>query len=302
MYRYRAFGLEIASAIDCPELPPGGSGPADLTISVGTVPADLGPAALHGRKFEALGKTMLLKTLRIADFLLIGGREMRVMPKPAAVPAHVRAFLLGWAMGAVLQQRGRIGLHGSAVATRHGAQLFCGPSGAGKSTLAHLLSAKGFPMLEDNIAALSPVGGGVQVEPGVRRVRLWDDAIAAYPAAWQGHETVPNTDRKFTMAPPANRFRETALPLATVHVIERGAQSFAVEPVHGVARYALLRQQIFCPHFLAGSGAAGAIAHALIALADRTPVVRVRIPDDIGAADLADRLSAAWTERREAVA
>ena len=302
MYRYRAFGLDIASAIECPELPHGEAGPADLTISVGAVPAGLGPAAVHGHKFEAVGPTMLLKTIRIADFLLSGGREMRVMPKPAAVPAHVRAFMLGWAMGAVLQQRGRVGLHGSAVATPHGAQVFCGPSGAGKSTLAHLLAARGYPILDDNIAALSQATGGARVEPGVRSLRLWDDAIAAYPSAWEGRETVPNTDRKFTMTPPADRFQETALPLATVHVLERGAPRFAVEPVRGAARYALLRQQIFCPHFLPGTGASAAITNALIVLADRTPVVRVRIPDGLGAADLADRLSAAWPTRREAVA
>lgn len=302
MYRYRAFGIEIASAIKCPELAPGTADPVDLTITVGAVPTGLGPDAVHGRKFEAVRQTMLLKTIRIADFLLTGGREIRVMPKPAAVPAHIRAFLLGWAMGAVLQQRGRVGLHGSAVATAVGAQVFCGPSGAGKSTLAHLLAERGYPILDDNIAALSPTASGTQVEPGVRRLRLWDDAITAHPSAWQGRETVPNTDRKFTMAPPVDRMQETALPLATVHVLERGAPRFAMEPVRGAARYALLRQQIFCPHFLPGTGASAAITSALIVLADRTPVVRVSIPDGLGAADLADRLSAAWPTRREAVA
>lgn len=302
MYRYRAFGLDIASAIECPELPDGDAGPADLTISLGEVPAELGPAAVHGHKFEAVGQTMLLKTIRIADFLLTGGREMRVMPKPAAVPAHVRAFMLGWAMGAVLQQRGRVGLHGSAVATPHGAQVFCGPSGTGKSTLAHLFAARGYPILDDNIAALSQAAGRARVEPGVRSLRLWDDAIEAYPSAWEGRESVPNTERKFTMMPPADRIQETALPLATVHVLQRGAPCFAVEPVRGAARYAMLRQQVFCPHFLPGTGASAAITNALIALADRTPVVRVRIPDGLGAADLADRLSAAWPARREAVA
>ena len=117
------------------------------------------------------------------------------------------------------------------------------------------------------------------------------DAITAHPSAWQGRETVPNTDRKFTMAPPVDRMQETALPLATVHVLERGAPRFAMEPVRGAARYALLRQQIFCPHFLPGTGASAAITSALIVLADRTPVVRVSIPDGLGAADLADRLS-----------
>lgn len=302
MYRYRAFGLDIASAIECPELSHGEAGPADLTISVGAVPAGLGPAAVHGHKFEAVGPTMLLKTIRIADFLLTGGREMRVMPKPAAVPAHIRAFMLGWAMGAVLQQRGRVGLHGSAVATPHGAQVFCGPSGTGKSTLAHVLAARGYPILDDNIAALSQATGGARVEPGVRSLRLWDDAITAYPSAWQGRETVPNTDRKFTMTPPADRIQETPLPLATVHVLERGAPRFAVEPVRGAARYAMLWQQVFCPHFLPGTGASAAITNALIVLADRTPVVRVRIPDGLGAGDLADRLSAAWPTKREAVA
>lgn len=157
-------------------------------------------------------------------------------------------------------------------------------------------------MLDDNIAALSQATGGARVEPGVRSLRLWDDAITAYPSAWQGQETVPNTDRKFTMTPPADRIQEAALPLATVHVLERSATRFAVEPVRGAARYALLRQQIFCPHFLPGTGASAAITKSLIALADRTPVVRVRIPDGLGAADLTDRLCAAWPATGEAVA
>lgn len=302
MHRYSAYGLEIESAIPCPELAPGGDGPVDLMIRLGDVPTTLGEAAVRGPKFEAVGDTMLLKTVRIADFLLVAGREMSVMPKPAAVEPHIRAFMLGWAMGAVLQQRGRIGLHGSTVATPTGAQVFCGPSGAGKSTLAHLLAQRGHPIMDDNIAALSHRAGIATVHPGVRSVRLWDDAIAAYPSAWDGRETVPNTDRKFAMTPAAAHFHDAALRLATVHVIERVAADFVMEAVRGAERFALLRQQIFCPHFLPGTGAGRSTAQALVAIADRTPVVRIRVPDDLGAAALADRLALRWSKQSEAVA
>jgi hypothetical protein len=75
--------------------------------------------------------------------------------------------------GVLIQQRGWIALHASSVKAPHGAVLFLGPSGAGKSTLASALHDRGFPLISDEIAAVSQ-DATPRVAPAFPLALLWD--------------------------------------------------------------------------------------------------------------------------------
>ena len=295
MNRYRAYGLAIASAWACPELwpDPAPADPPDLTIAPGPVPASLEGARVRAPKFEAAGDMVLLKTIRIADFLLAGGRTMTFQPKPNAVEGHVVHLMLGWATGVILLQRGAVTLHGSAVVMADGVHVFCGESGAGKSTLACHLAARGHRVLDDNAARLVPMaGGGFAVAPGARRLRLWRDVVEADPDRWAVRMSVPNTDDKFAFDPPPAWFTGDAARLAAIHIMRRGVPAFVHKPVPAGERVGLLWQHLFCLGFLPAIAEAGRIGAGLITVADRVPVRRLDIPPGMAAEAVADRIVA----------
>src|SRR6185436_17962029 len=80
--------------------------------------------------------------------------------------------------GAVLQQRGLLPLHASALLLGAGAIALLGPSRAGKSTLAAALARRGHPVLADDVVPVSPeptptvMGGSsvLQVEDEYRQL------------------------------------------------------------------------------------------------------------------------------------
>ena len=68
---------------------------------------------------------------------------------------HVRLYILGTCMGALLLQRKILPLHGSAIAINGKAYAIVGDSGAGKSTLASAFLNKGYQLLSDDVIPVS---------------------------------------------------------------------------------------------------------------------------------------------------
>jgi hypothetical protein len=85
-------------------------------------------------------------------------------------------YLLGPAMGFVLQLRGVACLHASAVANAGWAVVLAGHSGAGKSTSTGALLRQGWSLVTDDLVAFTPTQSALFVEPGYPRLRLWPAA------------------------------------------------------------------------------------------------------------------------------
>lgn len=86
-------------------------------------------------------------------------------------------YLLGPVMGFVLRLRGIVCLHASAVAIGERAVALVGPPGAGKSTTAAAFARRGYPVLTDDVAALTDAAGRFLIQPGYPRVCLWPNAV-----------------------------------------------------------------------------------------------------------------------------
>jgi hypothetical protein len=86
-------------------------------------------------------------------------------------------FLLGPVMALLLHQRGLLVLHGSAVKIKDEAIAFIGYRGIGKSTTAINLCKKGYPLITDDILAISfDENGKPYIYPGYHHVRLSEDS------------------------------------------------------------------------------------------------------------------------------
>jgi HPr serine kinase-like protein len=250
--RYRAFGLVFTCPFACPELTPG-EGTPDVVIRFGEVPHTLGAARRRGVRFEANPEEFLLVVDDVARYLVRGGAEVVIDPAGAASEDSLRLFLLGSVMGALLQQRGVLPLHASAVDVDGGCVAFLGPSGTGKSTVAAALVNEGYRLVADDICAVTSVPGAAPVvHPGYPQIKIWGDMARTLHLPVETFPRIqPDKGRYALRAPEA--FDPGALPLSRIYVLApANSDMLRIEEVSGATKLALLRTHTFRDRFIDG--------------------------------------------------
>jgi len=86
-------------------------------------------------------------------------------------------YLIGPVLGFVLQLRGTLSLHGSAISVGDQAIGFVGPAGAGKSTLAAAFARQGYPVLSEDILPVFEKHNALFIGTGYPYVCLWPDTV-----------------------------------------------------------------------------------------------------------------------------
>ena len=178
MHTYTLYGLRVASALACPELPPADTADTDavdVTVDFGPVPGVESESVVARQDSP---DAFLIAVPGVARYRIRAGREIRIDPAPGVDEGAVRLFLLGSAFGALLHQRGVTPIHGSAVAVGEAAVIFSGPQGHGKSTLAAAFSRLGHTLLSDDVCPLTVEGDTVWLHPAYPRLSLLPDAVA----------------------------------------------------------------------------------------------------------------------------
>lgn len=175
-YHYRAYGLIFASDIELPFEGVAACAP-DVTVTTGNVPEDLGPETKGRGLWWAKPGAFLIRHPGGCAVHVRNGSDITVTGQD---PDMVRFMLTGSALSALLQQRGIVTLHASAVVINDRAVAFFGQSGAGKSTTATALVERGFALITDDVLGLS-LGpcGTVFVLPGYPRLGLWNATTEA---------------------------------------------------------------------------------------------------------------------------
>lgn len=165
-FRYRAFGLDLLSELELPdfEIAPE-SRAAGIEIRIGQRP--------QTARFE-------VEIPGLARFFLAERGDVIIERSPAANPLELNPFLTQSVLPAALLQNRSLPLRACAVGTSQGAIVFAGVSGRGKSTLAAALEQRGWPVVSDELCAISvdPKHGPV-VHRGPRTLHLWPDAMKA---------------------------------------------------------------------------------------------------------------------------
>jgi hypothetical protein len=205
LHSYRVAGLAVASEIELPgAIPAQHAGTADVMVRAAPVPASLDDASKKGVTWQIAGDRFLFQVPGVARFLLSAGREILFEPASGVAAGDVSIFLIGTVFGILLHQRGEIVLHASAVQVNGRAVLFCGSSGAGKSTLAAALAQRGFPLVADDLCAITLAPGAPpMVQPDGRHLKLWAQAIERLDLAERRGAPVRNKLQKFFVEPTA---------------------------------------------------------------------------------------------------
>lgn len=230
-WRYRAFGLRLQSTLPLPELYPDEDksgaedssidAAIDVTVWLADAPPPDVPEILPDVRADA--HCFWMDVPCVGRFLVRNGREMVVEVYPSVSEGDVRAYLLGSAMGALLQQRGLLPLHASAVKVGGRGVAFIAPAGSGKSTLAMHLQHRGHRVICDDICAIEVGKQHARVWPGLRNLKLWRSSLGAIARTPDGLEPVlANMDKyRVPVDTPAD---DLAIDLAAVVLLDWGVE------------------------------------------------------------------------------
>lgn len=216
---YLTGGLILAS-----DVPLAGHTPAppdavpDIFIAQGPVPDQLDGATLGGPTWYYDNQRILLLVPTIGRFLIGAGTTIDYAADPAATPADIAAFVGGSILGILLQQRGIVLLHASAIDVGGQAVLFSGVSGAGKSTLAAALGQRGYRQFADDQCVLSiDQAGRPWIASDGAAPRLWADTIDALALGEKRGIALRPTIEKYHLTPsPAP---QASLPFGAIYFL-----------------------------------------------------------------------------------
>lgn len=256
---------------------PGFSGEPDVDVRLGFAPERLRDPVLSGVFYQGTSDRFLLNFDGVARYLVSKGREVVVEVAPGAEPAMVRLLLLGAAFGSLLNQRRILTLHASAIGTPKGAVVFAGCSGIGKSTLAASFNKRGYPVLADEVCALS-TGDFPRVLPGNPFLMLWADAVEKLNISHTGLRRARSALEKYVV-PLGSGFVSEAVSLHRVYLIEATvSDAFRLGPVCGLAKIRTIQTACYKPWFVKGTDFEKQHARQITEIARQTQVSIISRP------------------------
>jgi len=181
-------------------------------------------------------------------------------------------------MGVVLHQRGILPLHANVMVLGQGAAAFMGASGAGKSTMAAWFHDRGYPVLSDDVCAVtSAEDGRVLAQPGIPRLRLWRDALEATGRDAAAHEHAFDDADKYNVR-TAVAAGEVPQPLNAIYLLDTdrdAARDFSVIRLSGLDAIEALIANTYRGGYLPILGGQQRHLAACARVAKATPIYRV---------------------------
>ena len=226
-FSYVAYGLSISTVLPIPEFLPAGIETADVSITIDQrfslfnyVPQEVINEKLA---LQLEDKEAIVYIKEVGVFLVRGGCEIVVIPAPETDRAKLRIALVGTVMAVLLQQRGALVLHASAVEMDGKAVLFLGNSGEGKSSMAAAMQAKGYVAIADDIAAVNWEGGRAMLTPGFPQIKLVRNVAEMlgydWEALWQLHPKLEKRGLRLSGA-----FPQRSLPIGRIYMLASGVK------------------------------------------------------------------------------
>jgi hypothetical protein len=297
-------GLRVRSAVEMPSAilaeAVGAALEPDVTITLGDVPNHLSATATTGPSWEFEPGAFLLRLRGVMDVLIQDGRSIVARPVPTCDPGDLVLFLLGTCFAVLLQQRGRVVLHASAVAVGDRAMLFCGASGMGKSTMAAMLSERGFPLLNDDVCNLSLAeDGNYSVYPDGRMLKLWARSVDHLQWTAEDSARVRQDADKYYMAP--THVDLTPRPIGGVYMLHSGAadEPSTLQPLNPAEAMSGLSANAYRPALVKAMEMRQAYFEASIAIQRHAGVYRLSRPLQFSrAGEAIDLLEAHWAAAR----
>lgn len=275
-YLYRAYGLALSSPLELP-FPAAPKGQADVNVTLVSSGNGAGAGEVAHHHWNGEPGRFILSVQGVAEYCVEGGNSITITAASGASTSDLVAFLMSSAIGVLLQQRGTLPLHASAVATDRGALLIAGKSGAGKSTTMAALTQRGFAMMSDDITPVILDGATPVARPAYPSSRLWGDALQGLGQSAKTLAQVREKIDKFYL--PIGTFHDQIEPIAGVVIMDvHNGTDVQVEPVSASEAYGLLSRFSFRKRFLKCQDLLPFQFAVTTAMARAVRVIRVRRP------------------------
>lgn len=224
MRMFQAYGLKLLSDLDLPELVGAAPEQGLPAIAVSEERLELSGAAVDSERvcYQVNSPSDVIVQWKHSGVLRAqSGSRLSHWMLPGVSPEAFRLFVLCQGLGVILQQRGLMVLHASAVEFEGHAIAFVGVPGQGKTTLAAAACAFGAKLLADDTVALSFDGEGAPtIHPAFGGMRLCHDTVDALHLPAADSQSIPGTGKVLHRF--GDRFTPVARPLSRVYVLRDG--------------------------------------------------------------------------------
>ncbi|MGC5771070.1 aldolase [Paenibacillus pabuli] len=299
--QYEAYGLRWLSQFPLPELQIVHGGAAldaatvDVYIQVEDLTTRWNEWDVGRDNFVARDGSLFFRIEDIGLFFMEQGNRITVSPEQGADDKKIRLFILGTCMAVIMMQRSILPLHGSAVVIDGWAYAFVGHSGAGKSTLSAALASRGYPLLTDDVVAVTwDAGGRAIVSPGYPQQKLWQPSLEGFGMNEENYATVHAEVTKYAI-PVQHYFHDRPVPLAGVFELDPKPEEVQI-PVQLMEVPGLERLHTLCSHtfrsgLISRQGLAQWLFETVSRLSASIEILRItRSGPDFTAFEMADRI------------
>ena len=299
-FAYLISGLVVDSSVELPSafLLAGGDQQAEVTIREGAVPAALEGCLREGPDWQMSATAFLFIVEGIARFLISHGDTIVFQSEPGHDPGDVNLYLLGTCLAVLLQQRGSLVLHASAIVVDDCAVLFCGQSGAGKSTMAALMCQEGYSLLNDDTCSLTRNDSGqYTVRADGRMLKLWSTSLEHCTDAGQTGPQVRLRTDKFYVRPKGSDARPKRVGAVYLLVDGDPGEAPSVERLSSLQGTVALRKNAFRDALVEAMDLEGSYFAACAALQRDAGIYLLRRPKNFdSAAELVHLLKQHWLQ------
>jgi hypothetical protein len=275
-YYYFAYGLNIQSEIELPELLPSTNNKVDVEITFGECPITLTNCLKKGVIFEIGANEYLFEIIDVARFYIADGNKIIIEPKGKRDYDDIRLFLLGTCLGAILHQQQILPLHASAIAHNNEAVLFTGRSGSGKSSIATGFRLKGCKMITDDICPIKIIDGKSYALPGYPQTKLCEDTMESFNIDIEQHNLVREGIGKRAIR-FQDGFASTPKKIKAIYnLVNVDVDEIQIIPWNNSDKYTLLENNIYRKNIVKGMKLHPQLFNALCNIAAQTPIKMIK--------------------------
>ncbi len=249
-FTYKAFGLNIHSLFEMPELYPFDSEEPDVFIQFGEVPEKLENPEREGVVFQLTKNEYLMQLDGVASYYVSNGERIIVCKQEGSTLQEVRLFILNSAFPALLYLRNTFLLHANAIKYNDECFLICGNTGAGKSTLTTEFINHNYRILSDDISALSKIENHIYVKSSFPFLKLWQDSLEYFDMHLAKGHKLRKQMKKYGFR-LQEEFYTYPLPVRNVFIlIPYTGISCESEILTGINKFNALKTQTFQSNYL----------------------------------------------------
>ncbi|MDP3484747.1 MAG: hypothetical protein Q8S06_04470 [Methanobacteriaceae archaeon] len=158
-------------------------------------------------------------------FRVLNGKEILISHDLHISAIFLRMMILSQGMAVILQQRGYLLLHASAVNVNDNAIAFLGEVGHGKSTITVALNERGYPLISDDILAIKLERNSNPITfPSFSRIKLNMDVIKHLNYSSNVFTKVHPDFEKYYF-PIQKGFSNDSVPLKIIYVLNKSGKN-----------------------------------------------------------------------------